>query len=205
VPANPWTWSGRIAGLRASVENPRLTLYNLDIPGLLPPDETEYLQPSEQQTLLSSGIATLRFVNGRSRVQRMVTLYKNNGIGQPSTVFQDAEVKLTASEIRQLQITVLQPYIGKVLVDDIGGRQYGVDTADQIIDPEGIRQVMISLNREVFETRAWTDDADYFEEQLQVVRSGENELTINTSPPITGVNYVNNGTIEIVTAFSVQG
>jgi phage tail sheath gpL-like len=205
VPANPWTWAGRIAGLRASVENPKLTLYGLDIPGLIAPDETEYLQPADQQTLLESGIATFHFVNGKARVQRMVTLYKTNSLGQPSEIFQDAETKLTASEIRQLQLIVLQPYIGKTLVDDVGAVQYDIDTADQVIDPEGIRQVMISLNLEVFQARAWTDDADYYEENLQVVRSGANELTINTSPPIPGTNYVNTGTIDIVTAFSVQG
>jgi len=205
VPANPWTWAGRIAGLRATVENPKLTLYVLDIPGLVAPDETEYLQPSDQQTLLSSGIATFHFVSGRPRVQRMITLYKTNGLGQPSEVFQDAETKLTAGEIRQLQLTALQPYIGKVLVDDIGGVQYDTATADQVIDAEGIRQVMISLNREVFQARAWTDNADYYEANLEVVRSGANELTINTSPPIPGTNYVNTGTIDIVTAFSVQG
>ena len=205
VPANPWTWAGRVAGLRASVENPRLTLHKRNIPGLLPPDETEYLQPSERGTLLSSGISTFHFVSGATRVERMVTLYKTNALGQPSTVFRETEVKLTASEIRQLQLVALQIYIGKVLVDDIGDRQYGVDTADEIIDHEGIRQVMISLNLGVFETRAWTDDADYYEAQLQVIRSGENELTINSSPPITGTNYENTGTIEVVTAFSVQG
>jgi phage tail sheath gpL-like len=205
VPANPWTWAGRIAGLRATVENPKLTLYDLDIPGLVAPDETEYLQPSDQQTLLASGIATFHFVGGKPRVQRMVTLYKLNGLGQPSEIFQDAETKLTAAEIRQLQLTALQPYIGKTLVDDVGAVQYDIDTADQVIDPEGIRQVMISLNREVFQARAWTDNAEYYDENLQVVRSGANELTINTSPPIPGTNYVNTGTIDIVTAFSVQG
>lgn len=205
VPANPWTWAGRVAGLRATVENPKLTLYDLDIPGLIAPDETEYLQPSDQQTLLSSGIATFHFVGGRPRVQRMVTLYKTNGLGQPSEIFQDAETKLTAAEIRQLQLTALQPYIGKTLVNDIGAVQYDIDTADQVIDPEGIKQVMISLNREVFQARAWTDNAEYYEANLQVVRSGANELTINTSPPIPGTNYVNTGTIDIVTAFSVQG
>jgi len=205
VPANPWTWAGRVAGLRASVENPKLTLYILDIPGLIAPDETEYLQPADQQTLLSSGIATFHFVAGRPRVQRMVTLYKLNGLGQPSEIFQDAETKLTASEIRQLQLIVLQPYIGKTLVDNIGAVQYDVDTADKVIDPDGIAQVMISLNREVFQARAWTDNADYYDENLQVVRSGPNELTINTSPPIPGTNYINTGTIDVVTAFSVQG
>jgi phage tail sheath gpL-like len=205
VPANPWTWAGRIAGLRATVENPKLTLYDLDIPGLVAPDETEYLQPSDQQTLLASGIATFHFVGGKPRVQRMVTLYKLNGLGQPSEIFQDAETKLTAAEIRQLQLTALQPYIGKTLVDNIGAVQYDIDTADQVIDPDGIRQVMISLNREVFQARAWTDNAEYYDENLQVVRSGANELTINTSPPIPGTNYVNTGTIDIVTAFSVQG
>ena len=205
VPANPWAWAGAVAGLRASVENPKLTLYGLDIPGLLAPDETEYLQPADQQTLLSSGIATFHYVSGRPRVQRMVTLYKTNGLGQPSEIFQDAETKLTASEIRQLQLIVLQPYIGKTLVDDIGAVQYDIDTADQVIDPDGIRQVMISLNREVFQARAWTDNAEYYDENLQVVRSGPNELTINTSPPIPGTNYINTGTIDVVTAFSVQG
>jgi len=205
VPANPWTWAGRIAGLRATVENPKLTLYTLNIPGLIAPLETEYLQPSDQQTLLASGIATFHFVGERPRVQRMVTLYKTNGLGQPSEIFQDAETKLTASEIRQLQLIVLQPYIGKTLVDDIGAVQYDIDTADQVIDAEGIRQVMLSLNLEVFQPRAWTDNADYYAENLQVVRSGANELTINTSPPIPGTNYVNTGTIDIVTAFSVQG
>lgn len=205
VPANPWTWAGRVAGLRASVENPKLTLYDLDIPGLLAPDETEYLQPADQQTLLASGIATFHYVGGKTRVQRMVTLYKLNGLGQPSEIFQDAETKLTAAEIRQLQLVVLQPYIGKTLVDDVGAVQYDVDTADKVIDPEGIKQVMISLNLEVFQARAWTDNAAYYEQQLQVTRSGANELTINTSPPIPGTNYINTGTVEIVTAFSVQG
>jgi phage tail sheath gpL-like len=130
MPANPWTWAGRVAGLRATVANPKLTLYNIDIPGLIAPDETEYLQPSDQQTLLASGIATFHFVGGKPRVQRMVTLYKTNGLGQPSEIFQDAETKLTASEIRQLQLIVLQPYIGKTLVDDIGAVQYDIDTAD---------------------------------------------------------------------------
>jgi len=205
VPANPWTWAARVAGLRATIENPKLTLYDLDIPGLIAPDETEYLQPSDQQTLLSSGIATFHYVGSRPRVQRMVTLYKTNGLGQPSEIFQDAETKLTAAEIRQLQLTALQPYIGKTLVNDIGAVQYDIDTADQVIDPEGVRQVMISLNREVFQARAWTDNAEYYEANLEVVRSGANELTINTSPPIPGTNYVNTGTIDIVTAFSVQG
>lgn len=205
VPANPWTWAGRVAGLRASVENPKLTLYNLDIPGLVAPDETEYLQPSDQQTLLSSGIATFHYVGGRTRVQRMVTLYKLNGLGQPSEIFQDAETKLTASEIRQLQLVALRPYIGKTLVDNIGAVQYDISTADKVIDPDGIRQVMISLNREVFQARAWTDNAEYYDANLQVVRSGANELTINTSPPIPGTNYINTGTIDVVTAFSVQG
>jgi phage tail sheath gpL-like len=205
VPANPWAWAGRIAGLRATVENPKLTLYVLDIPGLVAPEETEYLQPSDQQTLLASGIATFHFVSGRPRVQRMVTLYKTNGLGQPSEIFQDAETKLTAGEIRQLQLTALQPYIGKTLVDNIGGVQYDIDTADQIIDAEGIRQVMLSLNLEVFQARAWTDNAKYYADNLQVVRSGANELTINTSPPIPGTNYINTGTIDVVTAFSVQG
>jgi phage tail sheath gpL-like len=205
VPANPWAWAGRVAGLRASVENPKLTLYNLDIPGLVAPDETEYLQPADQQTLLSSGIATFHFVGGKPRVQRMVTLYKLNGLGQPSEIFQDTETKLTAAEIRQLQLTVLLPYIGKTLVDDVGAVQYDADTADKVIDTEGVRQVMISLNREVFQARAWTDNAEYYETNLQVVRSGADELTINTSPPIPGTNYINTGTIDVVTAFSVQG
>ncbi|HET6495965.1 MAG TPA: phage tail sheath subtilisin-like domain-containing protein [Thermoleophilia bacterium] len=205
VPANPWAWAGRVAGLRASIENPKLTLYDDDIPGLVAPDETDYLQPADQQTLLSSGIATFHFVAGKTRVQRMVTLYKSNGLGQPSEIFQDAETKLTAGEIRQLQITTLRPHIGKTLVDDIGAVQYAVDTADKVIDAEGVRQMMISLNREVFQARAWTDNADYYEANLQVVRSGPNELTINTSPPIPGTNYINTGTIDVVTAFSVQG
>jgi phage tail sheath gpL-like len=205
VPANPWTWAGRVAGLRASVENPKLTLYDLDIPGLVAPDETEYLQPADQQTLLASGIATFHFVNGKTRVQRMVTTYKTNGLGQPSEIFQDAETKLVAGEARQLQLVALQPYIGKTLVDDVGAVQYDVDTADRVIDPEGVKQVLISLNREVFQARAWTDNAAYFEENLQVERSDANELTINSSLPIPGTNYINTGTIDIVTAFSVQG
>lgn len=205
VPANPWTWAGRIAGLRATVENPKTTLYDLDIPGLVAPDETEYLQPSDQQTLLASGIATFHFVGGKPRVQRMVTLYKLNGLGQPSTIFQDAETKLVAGEARQLQLTVLQPYIGKTLVNNVSDVQYDTATAGTVIDPEGIRQVLLALNSEVYQARAWTDNATYYAENLQVIRSGPNELTINSSLPIPGTNYVNTGAIDIVTAFSVQG
>ena len=202
VPANPWTWAARVAGLRASVANPKFTLYNIDIRTLLAPDETLYLASADQQTLLAAGIATFRYVNGRARVQRFATVYKNNELGQPSNVFYDAETKLTASEIRQLQILVLQPQIGKTLVNDVGATQYDISTAANIIDVEGIRQILIAQNTETFQPQAWTDNAAYFEEQLQVVRSGQNEVTIVCSPPITGTNYVNNGTIEVVFSFN---
>jgi len=205
VPANPWTWAARVGGLRASVENPKFTLYSRDIPGLIAPPETEYLQPSDQQTLLASGIATFHFVGGRPRVQRMVTTYKTNGLGQPSTIFQDAETKLTASEARQLQLVALLPEIGKTLVGNIADVQYDVSTSSNIIDADGVRQILIALNRDVFQARAWTDNAAYYEANLQVVRSGPNELTISSSLPIPGTNYINTGTIDIVTAFSVQG
>jgi phage tail sheath gpL-like len=209
TPANPWVWAGKITGLRARVENPRLTLSTDDIPGLIAPPDSEFLLTSERLTLLTAGIATFQYVNGRARVERFVTLYKTNALAQPSTVFQDAEVKLTASECRTLQVLVLRGEIGKILVNQIGEVQYGVDVANKIIDAEGVRKILLGLNTEVFQRRAWTDgdaaSTAFFGENLQVVRSGQNELTFTCTLPITGTNYVNEGELQVVTAFSIAG
>jgi phage tail sheath gpL-like len=205
--ANPWVWAGSITGERAQKTNPRLTLYNDDLRALRPPPDTEILDEDDYETLLAAGIATLQLVGGQSRVQRFVTLYKTNSNGQPSTLFYDAEVKLTAAEIRQSQLRVLKPEIGKVLVDNASDVDYSPDVAGEIIDPEGIRQILINQNDEEFLPDAWTeqpeDQPTYFDDTLQVIRSGQNEVTITSSPPITGTNYRNEGTLDVVFSFDV--
>lgn len=205
--ANPWVWAGGITAERAQVENPRLTLYKRDLRSLVPPPDTEIIDEADSETLLAAGIATLQLVSGQSRVMRFVTLYKTNSNGQPSTLFYDAEIKLTTAEIRQAQLRVLKNNIGDVLVDDASAVDYDPDVAGEVIDPEGIRQILINQNDEEFEPSAWTEQPEeqptYFDDTLQVARTGQNEVTIISSPPITGTNYRNEGTLEAVFSFDV--
>lgn len=205
--ANPWVWAGVITGERAQLSNPRLTLYNRDLRSLAPPPDTEIIDEADSETLLAAGIATLQLVGGQSRVMRFATLYKTNSDGQPSTLFFDAEIKLTTAEIRQAQLSALKPKIGNVLVDDASAVDYDPDVAGEVIDPEGIRQILINQNDEEFQPAAWTErpaeQPSYFDDTLQVNRTGQNQVTIISSPPITGTNYRNEGTIEVVFSFDV--
>jgi len=200
LPSSPWCQAAAICSLRATVTNPKVTLRNSNLSSLVAPLETEYLDPDDMSTLLDAGIAVYWYVQNVPRVNRFPTLAKTNDLGQSSEAFYDVETKLTVSAIRQERIRVLSPQIGKILVDDASSTEYDLSTAGQIIDAEGIRQILITQYRDDFTPQGWVSDSEGFEFDLIVTKTASDQVTFISVPRITGNLYDIPGTIEFVQA-----
>lgn len=204
VPTNPWNQAACVAARRALQTNPKLAIRNLNLSGLtddnrvggvVPPLETEYIDPDDASTLLDAGLSTYHFPGGNARVNRTLTLAKTNDLGQPSEANLDLETKITVSAIRQERIRVLEPVLGYILTDDASSTQYDTDVIGNIIDPEGIRQIFINQYREEFIPAGWCSDPEGFEESLIASITAPDTVTWLSEPTVNGNLYKLPGTI----------
>jgi phage tail sheath gpL-like len=196
VPSSPWVQAAAVAALRWTVTNPKFSLHNENLTAIVPPKETQYLNPDDRNTLLLAGISAYHFVSGNVRVDRFVSLYKTNGLGLASDALLDVETKLTVSAIRQARMALLLPLIGKILVPDASAVAYDLETAPQIIDPEGIRTLLLIQYRQDFMPQGWVSDPEAFEEGLEVEMSSSTSVTFYTPDTINGILYNLEGTLE---------
>ena len=196
VPSNPWVQAAAIAALRWKTTNPNLSLYDFDLVAITAPDETQYLNPDDRNTLLVAGIATYHYVSGNVRVDRFVTAYKTNGLGQPSDALLDAETKFTVSAMRQERMRVLLSTIGKILVPDAAAVSYDLETATVIIDPEGIAELLRNQYEDDFQKQGWVSEVEGFKAGLVVSLASASRVTFYTPDTINGTLYRIEGSME---------
>lgn len=199
MPNNPWVIAGVIAAARFTESNPKASLHDVDLELVAPPIDKR-LKPPDVETILQAGIASLRYVQDVPRVRRFVTLQKTNDLGQPTEAFLDAETKFTASEVRQSQILLLDPEIGKILVDDMSSVQWTVGTTVKIVDVRRIRQLLISQysgNADSFEAQAWVGNVAGFVAALEVTKVNSTTVAIVSVPYINGIAYRFEATINV--------
>ena len=194
MPANPWAQAAVYAAARATKTNIKVPLRNVDL-NLVPPDPSGYLDADDRNTVLAAGIAVYFYVGDVPRIDRSVTLYKLNKLGQASTAYFDLETKLTVSEIRQEHMRVLRPELGKVLLDSIASTEVNVLTAGDVTDADRIRDILTTQYVDEFMPRAWTSDFDSYKTTLVVTKTGPNSVTFFEKPKINGILYDLSGTI----------
>lgn len=195
VPTNPWAQVAGIAAARASRENPALSIRDLNLVTIVAPEEGEYLNPDDLDTLLVAGVSTYIYVQGIPRVNRMVTLAKTNDNGAASEALYDAETKFTVSEIRAFRKVRIEAELGKTLVDDASETEYDIATSARIIDVEGMRQILLAQFTDEFLPRAWVSDFAGFEDSLEIEKTDANTITYTETPKINGIFYTLNGLI----------
>jgi len=194
VPTNPWAQVGVICAARFNEDNPKMSIRDVPLTPIKAPDATLYLDADDRNTLLEAGISVFHYVQDTPRVDRFVTLQKTNNQGQPSDAYFDVETKLTASEIRQENKRVLDPVLGFIWTPDASTTEYDFDV--KIIDPEGVRQILITQYRKEFLPRGWVNDPDGYEEDLLVAFVSSTSGGITQVPRINGILYELTGTIE---------
>lgn len=195
VPTSPWAQAATVAAARAGRANPISTIRNDALRAIVAPAPSLRLTPDEKETLLAAGVTVYWYVQDVPRIDRFVTTAETNDLGQPSDVFYDVERKITASAMREERVLLLQPLIGRVLVDDAGATTYNLDV--EVIDAEGIRVLILDQYENTWQPRGWVSDVSGFEASLVVQKVNRNRFDWQSEPRVNGHLYQAHGTIEI--------
>lgn len=193
-PTNPWVIAAHVAGFRASVTNPSVSLRKIVLPAIKAAPPGSRLDLTERDTLMKAGIATFRHTGDRVTVDRSVTTYKTNEEGLPSVALRDLETKLTISTYRASQRLVLDPEISKILVDedaDPGDFPLGVETTNT----NQIRALLIAHYREVAVANAWAVRPDDYEAALVVTKFAPDTIRFEETFIKSGLAYIIRSTL----------
>ncbi len=149
------------------------------------PSEDRFLM-TERQTLLTSGIATLTTVSGTVQIERAITTYQKNSMGDADASYLDSETLHTLAYIlRLMKSTITSKYARHKLAND--GTRYGAGQA--IVTPSVIRGELISQYRQL-ELKGIVENADLFKKYLVVERNADNPNRLDVLFPPDLVNQL---------------
>ena len=121
-PTPPWIWGPAFMAQFAvsSVNQPNQPVQTLVLRGVLPAPSASDFTFTQQQSLLSTGIAVAAYGSGGvAQIVRAVTTYQKNSGGQPDTSYLDTETMFTLmAVVRQLKGAVVQKFPRALIADD---------------------------------------------------------------------------------------
>ena len=165
-PARP-TQTGALTGVMASAVGKRFIL-------------------TERQTLLENGIATLTTVSGTVQIERAVTTYQRNAMGDADASYLDSETLHTSAYIlRRLKSIITSKYARHKLADD--GTRYGAGQA--IVTPSVIKGELVAEYARL-ELKGICENRDRFKAHLIVERDVDNPNRLNVLFPPDYVNQL---------------
>lgn len=140
----------------------------------------------ERQSLLSHGIATAYCSSGTQRIERAVTTYQKNDLGQVDNSYLDSEtLHQSAYIIRFLKGRITSKYGRHKLAND--GTRFGAGQA--IVTPGVIRAELIA-GYYTLEQMGLVENADAFAQNLVVERSLTDPTRVNVLYPPDLVNQL---------------
>lgn len=148
--------------------DPARPLQTVSVLGVLPPPVGQRRTFTEQQSLLSNGVAQMAYGrDGSASVLRAVTTYRQNRFGQPDTSYLDAETLYTLMAIvRRLRQAVTQKFARSKLADD--GTRFG--PGQPIVTPSAFKAELVAQYA-ALEAEGLVEDADGFAEATIVLRN----------------------------------
>lgn len=170
-------------GLNVDVARPTQTL---PLTGLLSPRAGKRFLLTERQSLLNYGIATSYVTSGILRVERSITSYQKNSLGQADPSYLDSETLHTLTEItRRLRNRITSKYPRHKLAND--GTRFGAGQA--IVTPSVIRGELLAEYADMEEV-GLVENAKLFAKYLIVERDSTNPNRINVLLPPDLVNQL---------------
>lgn len=165
-PARP-TQTGPLTGIMASPVQSRFIL-------------------SERQSLLTNGMATLTTVSGTVQIERAITTYQKNALGDADASYLDSETLHTSSYVlRQLSSVITSKYGRCKVAND--GTPFGAGQA--IITPAIARGELIALYAKL-ERAGIVENADLFAKYLIVERNADDPNRLDVLFPPDLVNQL---------------
>jgi len=146
-----------------------------ELVGMLPPPNGKRFIKTEQQSLLTHGIATAYTEGGVLRIQRDITTYKKNAYGVADNSYLDSETLHTSAYVlRRLKTVITSKYGRHKLAND--GTRFGPGQA--IVTPAVIKGELLATYRQM-EREGIVENYDLFKKYLIVERDANNPTRIN--------------------------
>lgn len=172
--------------LTAIQNDPARPLQTLELVGITPSPVGSRFTLSEKQTLLTSGIATSYVSGGYVRIERCITTYQTNSLGDADTSYLDSNTLHTlAYIIRKLKSVITSKYPRHKLADD--GTKYGPGQA--IVTPSVIKGEIIAMYRSL-ENEGIVENAETFADNLIVERNSSDPNRVDVLLPPDLVNQL---------------
>lgn len=169
-PTCPLVWAAATmaASAVALKADPARPLQTLAIRGVLAPPVGSRFTLTEQQSLLSGGIALPAFGrDGSASILRMVTTYQTNAFAQADQSYLDVETLFTlAAIVRRLRQAVTQKFARSKLADD--GTRFG--PGQPVVTPAIFKAELVAQYASM-EADGLVEDADGFAAATIVLRN----------------------------------
>ncbi|BAE73994.1 Phage tail sheath protein [Sodalis glossinidius str. 'morsitans'] len=157
-----------------------------ELNGVLPAPSGKRFTLTEQQSLLSHGIATANVEGGVLRIQRDVTTYQKNSYGVADNSYLDSETLYTSAYIlRRLKSVITSKYGRQKLADD--GTRFGAGQA--IVTPAVIKGELCAVYRQL-ENEGIVENFDAFRQHLIVERNANDPNRIDVVFPADYINQL---------------
>lgn len=119
-PTPSWIWAAQVAARDAGVADPGVPRFGLTLPDVLPPPVDARIDHAERNVLLFDGISTHRVDSGgRVIIDRLITTFQSNALGEPDTTWLAVTTRRTASFLRSSWVALIAAkYSGYKLADD---------------------------------------------------------------------------------------
>lgn len=165
---------------KAASDDPARPFQTLELTGVLPPLDSEQFLPTENNSLLSSGIATIQVQSGKVQIQRLITTYQTNPAGAADIAYLDLNTLLTLQYLRwSFRNRILSKYPRAKLADDSAR----IASGQSIMTPAIGRAEAISWARDM-ESKGLVENIEQFKKDLVVVRSASDPNRMEwTLPP----------------------
>lgn len=165
---------------------------------MLPAPKGKRFTMTEQQTLLSHGVATAYVESGILRIQRDVTTYKKNAYGVADNSYLDSETLHTSAYVlRRLKSVITSKYGRHKLAND--GTRFGPGQA--IVTPAVIKGELLTTYRQL-ERAGIVENYELFKTHLIVERDASDPNRLNTLFPPDYVNQLR--VFAVVNQFRLQ-
>nr|WP_250164112.1 phage tail sheath C-terminal domain-containing protein [Escherichia coli] len=165
---------------------------------MLPAPKGKRFTMTEQQTLLSHGVATAYVESGVLRIQRDVTTYRKNAYGVADNSYLDSETLHTSAYVlRKLKSVITSKYGRHKLASD--GTRFGPGQA--IVTPAVIKGELLATYRQL-ERAGIVENYELFKQYLVVERDASDPNRLNTLFPPDYVNQLR--VFAVVNQFRLQ-
>ncbi|HBP8874076.1 TPA: phage tail sheath subtilisin-like domain-containing protein [Escherichia coli] len=157
-----------------------------ELTGALPAPTGKRFTTTEQQSLLTHGIATANTESGILRIQRDITTYRKNAYGVTDNSYLDSETLHTSAYVlRQLKSVITSKYGRHKLAND--GTRFGPGQA--IVTPAVIKGELSSVYRQL-ERAGIVENFELFQQYLIVERNASDPTRIDVLFPPDYVNQL---------------